>query len=222
MAQQIPENVPRDCVITEVTHMSETNVCIAAWDQVTGVKFRPCLPGVNQWTEGQGFSVGQSRQFTLSLAVHGDFPHRTEDRVVTQTGAPGNSVPPATILQWMDSTNAAWKLLYAALTVEPYSAYVTDGTNCPSFGPLVLPAAGVEIWQFTFGDGSKKDMVTFMWNGQRIKCPQKALPLKVQSDLPTQGNICLCLGVARAWAGKKGGEVYNPKRCYLQVNGFLF
>jgi hypothetical protein len=111
-------------------------------------------------------------------------------------------------------TNDAWSLLFSKLEFEPSSAYVFEGTVCPSLATLRLPVGQVRVWKDEKFENTTK--AAFIWENRQIECPLIAKVPVFQDDFPAEGDIILLLGLARPW--DKQGE-FHPKRCYLQLNG---
>ena len=226
-----PVENTRQVLITETTRMTGAMVCVAGIDIHSGAMVRP-LQGVGtNWEEGiwvdKGYMiVGNVLSLIPALSKSVAFPHATEDLRVKSVGVLGKSSKTELFDACIETSNDDIETLFMNSLID--LKYTPDGTRCPSLGGFSVSASNLRA-ECSF---NKPKIVYTDRRGDRHYLSVTDLEIKKME--PTlgvsrlskrlsnvgRGQIVLRLGLARGWAG--ANNEYNPKRCYLQLNGIIF
>jgi hypothetical protein len=222
----------RHFLVTEVTRMSRPEVCVAAIDLQRLTLVRLLQWNHRNWPKElavQGLEPGRIvRQRIRPVQDHHGFPHETED---TQLSDP---------FEMLDLVAETELFAYLAPMVDgsiddmfsgnvEEGRYVEDETHCRSLGSILVPAATTDIGL----DGFGKMRLSFRENsGVAYTLPITDLRVADDEDsgfTATRARIArtrkkgadllLRVGLAR---GFDADGKWNPKRCYVQVNGIIF
>lgn len=222
----------RQVVVTEVTRMSAGLVCVAALDIHAGTMVRPLQPDGSNWEEpkwvAKGYMVvGNVLSLVPAAAGQSAYPHASEDFRVKTIRRLGTSAPGDLYEACQQTADASVDGLFDN-SVED-NKYIVAGTHCRSLGCIMLPRTSLRIAEF-YGkvQASYQDRL-----GTWHNFPVTDLATK-NADSPEAGAaalntrlaasnffkpVALRLGLARAWDG--GDKGYDPKRCYIQLNGLI-
>jgi hypothetical protein len=225
----------RPVLLTEVTRMSGGVYCVAAFDLHAAKMIRPLQAPGGNWrlTSRNVFAPCNVVAFQYSGGRgNGAYPHRTEDTVVL--GQPR-------LLETLSQAEACDVLqgsLYNTIA-ELYEnhlvdrKYVNDGTRCRSLGGVAVPIRHLRFDE-SFGklrleiqdnDGSAyslgvtSDELQSSFQNNRADYPNLSGANKWLASFSAESVAILRLGLARAWDGKD--QKYDPKRCFLQLNGII-
>lgn len=223
----------RHFLITEVTHMAGGDVCVAAIDLQTQQIARPLQWNHRNWPAElvqNGLAPGRIvRQKIRRIQDPHGFPHQTEDTQV------------ADALELLDHAVAGPNLFRILAPMADASVcgifdgrvlenkYVVDGTKCRSLGAVISDPKLARLYtsydrprlEFSDGDRNYDLPVTdlLIWNAcksDRLGAVQKAFLAAARG----KEHLMIRVGLARGWAGSS--NEFDPKRCYLQVNGVIF
>lgn len=215
----------RPLVVTETTQMSGKTMCVATLDLHDGTMVRPLsATGANWTTDDTPTPFTPGAIVTASWARStGVSPHGNEDARCATKPIKLGECSPAEFFEI--NSSMAESTVESALGSRPMRAqYIVAGTNCRSLGAVSVRAAIVSIhqndfmkWRAVFREpsGVGYDIgITALESIETVR--QRLAALRT-----TSCTIVLRIGLARAWSGKPP-QSYDPKRCYLQVNGFVF
>ena len=220
----------RQVLITEVTRMTGGIVCVAGLDVATGKMVRPLqVDGSNweeaSWVEADFFRVGNIVGLTpANSPASTQFPHAMEDFRCAMVTKLGVATPTQLYKACVETADRNVDTLFANQLVT--GKYVLDGTNCRSLGCVLVDAGAISL-QVPY------DKVQVSWQDPphvwhnlsvtevAIRTPEADVGLRLLRArlLHVTGDIVLRLGLARGWAGADGS--FDPKRCYLQLNGLI-
>lgn len=222
----------RQVVVTEVTRMSGGIVCVAAVDIHSGTMVRPLQGDGSNWDETKwvtgGFMlVGNILSLAPAEPGNPDYPHATEDyRVAT--------------VRVLGAASSAELYKVCSQTADPHiegifdgklteGKYIIAGSKCRSLGCILLPRGSLKASEFygkvqvSYRDGSGS------WHNLTVtelatkNAGDSAAGAAALSARLTKASffkpVALRVGLARAWDGGESG--YNPKRCYVQLNGVI-
>ena len=222
-------------LITEVTRMQNDVFCIAAYDLHRNRMVRPMLAGKGNWTFDRlhpGFRPGQLVLGKPGGVEKSQYPHRTEDTPM--------QVTMKVLETWSESE------LYFALSPVASNGisqifgqglvegrYFLEGTRCPSLGGLNIERRRL---RFCFGTQNRVRLEVTEKDGTLHSLPitcdrfRSCFDLETRPDavleanqrlqgLPAEEFILLRIGLSRGYSGSSGE--FNPKRCFLQINGIL-
>ena len=222
-------------LITEVTRMQNDVFCIAAYDAHREKMVRPMLAGRGAWTFDAlhpAYRPGQLVSGTPGGIERSLYPHRTED----------------TPLLFMMKTLETWTESNLHSALMPISSpqiaeifgdklvdgkYLIEGTRCPSLGSVKIER---RLLRFCSGAQNRirlevkendETLYSLPITCNRLRCcfdlnsDSEAVSKANQrlTSLPSGEIFILRIGLSRGYAGTNGE--FNPKRCYLQVNGML-
>lgn len=222
----------RQIVVTEVTRMTGGLVCVAGLDIHSGTMVRPLQPDGSNWEEPKwvtrGFMV-VGNILSLVPAPEGTsaYPHANEDYRVKTVSILGTASTDELYTASQETADASVDSLFNR-SVED-EKYVVADTKCRSLGCIMVSRSKLKASEFygkvqvsyrdhigTWHNFPVTDLITKSFADPTAGAA--ALNAKI-----TSGNyfkpIALRLGLARAWDG--GDKGYNPKRCYLQLNGLI-
>jgi hypothetical protein len=116
--------------------------------------------------------------------------------------------------------------------------YLVEGTNCRSLGSVSIPRRKICFFEDNFGrlrlrlhdsdemlyslPVTSDELLRFFSHSEdgleEYFGVDEANEL-LEANAPDQ-HLILRIGLARGWGGPKGN--WNPKRCYIQLNGIIF
>lgn len=224
-----PPGDDRHVLVTEVTRMSGGRVCVAGIDIHSGNMVRPLQPGGANWEESKwvdkGFmKVGNLLTLDPAAKASSDYPHRTEDFRVARVGILEKVSLAKLHAACVETADDSIEEIFSGALND--DKYVDEKTNCRSLGCVIVPKDKLSL-SVTY----EKVHVNMHFGGFDWYSPsvtELGLRSIAADDARTQlqeriagatESVAIRLGLARAWAGS--GNVYNPKRCYLQVNGII-
>ena len=221
----------RRVLLTEVTRMKGGLVCVAGIDIDNHQMVRPLQPGGRNWEETKWvetayMEVGNILNLTPANEAESNYPHRTEDFWVSQVGLLGKA-------DWHELHVACIETAFNSIN-DLFNHFVVDnkfvhaGTQCRSLGCVMVPAPTLRV-----SGAFDKVQVSYpcgLAGWQNL--PVTDLTVKncqdsitgaalIQQRLGEAGNsyVALRIGLARAWDGPD--HTYDPKRCYIQLNGLI-
>lgn len=214
----------RPLIVTETTQMSGKIMCVAAIDLDDGKMVRPLSSTGANWTTDD-----MPNPFTPGAIVAAPWvrtagapPHGNEDaRCTTKPIKLGECTPAELFAVNLASAEGSIERALGAAPVQ--GQYFVAGTQCRSLGGVNLSARAVSLhlsfnkWRTTFIDASRIQYDIAIKSLEPIAAIQQQLQLATAKSR----SIVLRIGLARPWAGAPPAS-YNPLRCYLQVNGFVF
>ena len=222
----------RHFIVTEVTRMASTpEVCVAAIDLKRLTIVRPLQWNHRNWPRelsDHGLQPGRIiRQRIRTIQDHHGFPHQTEDTQLTDPFDMLELVAePALFSALAPAVDRSVDAIFAGNIQE--DRYVIDGTQCRSLGSVLVDASTAQVQLNAYG----KIRLSFRdHTGHAYDLP--VTDLRIIGDGPrfshtgarlakarAKGDaILLRVGLAR---GFDNHGAYDPKRCYLQVNGVIF
>lgn len=211
-------------LVTEVTRMSGTTICVAGIRLDDGRCVRPLQWNGNNWTESKApslFQVGALIDGTIRPAQEpGALPHRREN---LRLSADPTRVGTATPRETYDTALAlAQTTVQAGLGVVPVNdAYVIEGTDCSSLFGLRVRASNVAIHRVPRNNGRIQTRCTvsaeFDFPVTSLDLSDVAQVAHLSQNITALGNVEIVLrcGLARRM------DKFTPARCYIQVNGFI-
>ncbi len=230
-----PAGDSRPVLITEVTRMSNGVYCVAGFDVHSGKMIRPLQPPASNWrlTSRDVFAPGNLVAFKYTGARgNGAYPHRTEDTVVAATPNVLEALRPEDVYDTLrESLFPSIAELYDNQLIE--NKYVNDGMRCRSLGGVMVSPEQLQFDEY-FGklrlrirdnDGTNYSLsVTSDELRTAFHNDPREQPNVIGADawlasIPRDRQPVLRLGLARAWDGKE--QKYDPKRCFLQLNGLI-
>lgn len=235
LKNEYPAGNERPVLLTEVTRMSSGVYCVAGFDLHAAKMIRPLQAPGGNWrlTSRDVFAPGNLVAFRYSGGRgNGAYPHRMEDTVVL--GQPR-------LLQTLTQTEACEVLegslydtiadLYEGSLID--RKYVNDGTRCRSLGGVAVPIQNLRFDE-SFGKlrleirdndgrhyslGVTSDELQSSFQNNRNDYPDLSGAKAWLKSFSAESVAILRLGLARAWDGKD--QKYDPKRCFLQLNGLI-
>ena len=226
-------------LISEVTRMSKGVYCVAGLNIASQAMVRPLLADGSNWSLGADrsvFAAGNLVDIRPTGVRSTALPHANED-----TRLQG---PPVVLERFAeDETHAL--LLGAARpsVVEAIGSqlidnkYVVEGTLCHSLGGVTARRKQVRFREDSYAhlrlslsdsDGTLYDLKVTSDQLQHMFSPadHEAEPHfgvdEANEWLDANGTddtLILRVGLTRPWDGKE--NQWNPKRCYLQLNGVI-
>lgn len=217
-------------LITEVTRMTGGKVCVAGLDIATGKLVRPLKPDGSNWEEAEWVETDYLRVGNIvgltpaspSASTH--FPHATEDFRCSYVTSLAVATPTQLYQACVETADHDIDTLFANQSIG--GKYVIDGTKCRSLGCVMVDAADLRLSEFyekvqvSWQDSARN------WHNLRvtevgIRTPDAAVGLRLLRArlLHVTGDVALRLGLARGWDGNDAN--FDPKRCYLQLNGLI-
>lgn len=222
----------RQVLVTEVTRMTGGQVCVAALDLHSRTMVRPLSPSGTNWDEAEWVAKGYmlvGNVISLIAAEAGTpvYPHATEDFRVSRVTFLGTSSASDLYEACQETADASEGVLFGGALEE--GKYVIAGTHCRSLGCIMMPRGKLKASEF-YGKVqiSYRDIFGAWHNYPVTELATKsygdavagadALNARLNACSPIK-SVALRLGLARAWDGGEKG--YDPKRCYLQLNGLI-
>ena len=217
-------------LITDVTRMSGNQVCVAGIDVENKVMVRPLTPDGLNWDEGEwvkeGFyEVGNLVSFRSAPAGNAAYPHANEDyRVSFVTPVEKASLIDLYSACVETSDNSADSIFNGQLVDNKY---VIANSICRSLGCILVNRDDLRVSdyygkvQISYRDACGRWYnfpVTELWTKKHGDSAVAAPALENRLN-GCNGAVVLRIGLARAWDG--GSQAFDPKRCYVQVNGLI-
>ena len=240
-AAEIRERYPvgrtRPLIVTEVTRMRGDYRCVAAWDVHANRIVRPLQQDGTNWPIARDRSVFYPGNVLACVPYGprrgGALPHLNEDLPLATTPTVLASLDDAELFTLL--LPLADRTIQAAFR-EPLidHKYVNEATDCPSLGCVLVRrrnASFVEGFgklRFRFRDadgihydlGVTSDVLLDMFSPND---PDAFFGVDEANEWlevnPPAAQVILRVGMARGWSGPEG--VWNPLRCYLQLNGII-
>jgi len=226
-------------LISEVTRMSRGNYCVAGWDIHAGKMVRPLQPSGANWRLGTArhvFFVGHLLNCVPSDRRNTAYPHATEDMLLSETPSLLEKFDePTTYGLLLDKAFESIQQLFGLPLLE--NKYLPDGTRCPSLGGVRVVCSRVHFIEDGFGKLrlvlQDADNISYRLavTSEELRhifsaSDEDAEPFFGVAEAnewlsvnPADSEIILRVGLARGWAGRDG--VWNPRRCYAQLNGII-
>ena len=215
-------------ILTDVTYMSGTHICIAGMDIAGNRMVRPLLAN-RHWTTRQlgqqGFTTGAVVDFNpANHNLTGNNPHLTEDMAVA---ANYQVVRQMTDAQIHGHTNGGLTqdldLYFQFDNPQSPKRYVADGKSVPSLGGIVVTPDAVRFYETSWN----KLRCTFSTaNGQTYDFPVTSISLRdiwkangiaaLRTHVAGHDDVELRIGLARGWSPSGGALL-----CYAQLNNML-
>lgn len=233
LAAQYPGQAGRHRVLlTEVTRMNGGLVCVAGIDLDSHQMVRPLQPGGANWEEAKWVAekgyiqVGKVISVEPAAAATSDFPHRTEDFPVARIGVLGQATPAQLYGACVETADDSIDDLFNGSLIE--NKFVNAGTECRSLGCVLVAAHELRVsgaydkvqvsYPCGFGEWQNLTVTDLIIKGYENSAAGAAA---AQQAIAGAGNrfMALRVGLARAWDGP--GHDYDPKRCYIQLNGLV-
>lgn len=226
-----PDENTRQVLITETTRMSGNLVCVAGIDIRSGAMVRPLQGDGSNWEEGKWVDTGYmvvGNILSLTPAVGGSsaFPHAAEDFRVKTVAMLGKSNAAELYDACSETSNNDIEALFLNSLID--LKYTPDGTRCPSLGGFSISAfnlqavSSYEKPKVIYTD-RQRNIHYLSVTDLEIKKMGATAGANILSDRLSnagRGQVVLRLGLARGWAG--ANSEFDPKRCYLQLNGIVF
>lgn len=228
--QDLKQAIPaghRQMLVTEVTRMGDGLVCVAGIDVASGTMIRPLQADGRNWPQDAWVDtgrilVGNLLSLTLAAPAASDKPHGTEDVRVARIDGLGGVTPGQLYDACVETADDALSDIVGDFLID--DKYVEERSDCRSLGCLVVDGGSVsaskpfEKIRVSFNDS----------DGVRHHLSVTELAFEDQDDvalatlrarLAGNDRVALRIGLARAWRGRNGE--YDPRRCYLQLNGVI-
>lgn len=238
LCRQFPVGQRRPLLVTEVTRMSGA-VCVAAYDLHGRRIVRPLPRDVTNWPNVE-FTSGRIVVGTVLGVVPSNpqpasaYPHASEDLRLTNSPAHLGNLSSAEVVDTLRSTaDRTVSAIFDDNLVD--RRYVEELKECRSLGAVMVAVSGVRPFANSYGKlrvaftdaaGSTYDLPVTDMEAQQVLAQKDvdAAAAYVQAKLARQrrnAEIMLRLGLARAFSGVPP-QNWQPMRCYLQCNGFLY
>jgi len=225
-------------LVTEVTRMSKGTYCVAGLALATGKMLRPLQANGNNWSLGKDrsvFGVGHviaCRPTGQSGTVK---PHSLEDTPLKATPSLLEELTEDQTYKLLIGSTAPSVAAGFGVELED-NKYVIAETNCPSLVGIRAERRSMRFHE-SYGklrlslddtDGEYYDAKVTCDTLQHVFSPgdESAEPhfgaaeanewLEVNDD---DDELIIRIGLARPWDGPQ--KSWDPKRCYLQVNGII-
>jgi hypothetical protein len=229
LAGKYPADETRFVLVTEVTRMSGGRVCVAGLNIHDGTMVRPLQPSGANWEEAKWvpkfMKVGNLLSLEAAAKGTSDYPHRTEDfrvsKVTLLEEVPADQLYEACAVTADDSIDDIFD------DELKEDKYIDDKTECRSLGCVIVeknkltanvsydkPHLNMHLGGFDWYNPSITEL------GLRSGSAESARDQLQARIAGATKPPAIRLGLARAWAGT-GENTYDPKRCYLQVNGII-
>lgn len=215
--------------------MSNGVYCVAGFDIHSEKMIRPLQPPASNWrlTSRSVFAPCNLVAFKYTGSRgNGAYPHRTEDTVVVGQPRLLETLRPADAYSVLEaSLYDTIADLYENNLIE--GKYVDDGTRCRSLGGVAVPIRKLRFEEY-FGKlrlhiqdadgrfyslGVTSDELRSSFHDNRARAPDISAANEWLARFAAESYAILRLGLARAWDGKE--QKYDPKRCFLQLNGLV-
>lgn len=228
--QDLKQAIPaghRQMLVTEVTRMSDDMVCVAGIDTASGLMIRPLQPDGRNWPEDKWVDTGRivvGNLLSLSLAppAVSDKPHGTEDVRIARVTQIGTATPAQLFAACLETADDDIADIVGHHLID--DKYVEERADCRSLGCLIVAGESVSV-------SKPYDKIRVSFNdadGMRHHLSVTELSFDAQDDaalaalrdrIVGHDRVALRIGLARAWRGRNGE--YDPRRCYLQLNGVI-
>lgn len=219
--------------------MSGGVCCVAGMSTVTQRMVRPLQKDGTNWNLGRDRSVFSPGHLLdcLPTGRRGTvMPHATEDTPLQSTPVVLERLSEEFLYSLL--IGSAKPSVVRALSHDLLDGkYVEEGANCSSLGGMAVERRKIRFHDSGFGDlrllftdsdGTLYDLkVTSAWL-QQLFSPSDKEPKPhfgvaegnewLAVNKPTD-QLILRVGLARPWAGKE--KQWNPRRCYVQLNGIV-
>ena len=217
-------------MITEVTRMSGGLVCVAGIDLETRRILRPLqVDGSNWeergWVDGGYMHVGAILDLEPAAPGYPAFPHASEDWRVARVGFVATASPEDLYGACVETADDSLDAIFDNAIFE--GRYVVADTRCRSLGCVMIDADALG----TSGRFNKVQLSYRDDDGDWVNLPVTELQTKAHADsevgaaalaariAAVDGPVALRIGLSRAWDG--GDQHFDPKRCYMQLNGVV-
>lgn len=203
--------------------------CVAGIDLSSKAMVRPLQVGGQNWERAEWVASGYMRvgnilALTPAASADSAYPHATEDFRVAKVGVTGSITPAELYEICRETADPDLETIFDEQI--KWGKYVIEQTNCRSLGCVMIEQSSLS---FTDDGGDLRAVFTGRAGDEyNLKVTELALREKAAtaaramlesaigaSDQP----VALRIGLARAWDGGEYG--WNPKRCYLQLNGIV-
>lgn len=221
----------RQVLITETTRMSGDKVCVAGIDIYSGQMVRPLQGDGSNWEERKWVDkglmvVGNILSLTPALNRSVAFPHATEDLRLKSVGMLGKSNKAELFNACIETSNDDIATLFMHSLID--LKYAPDGTRCPSLGGFRVSASNLRAESsfekpkviYTDPRGGRHYLSVTDLEVKNMELSAGVNVLNEQLSNVGRDQVVLRLGLARGWAG--ANDKYNPRRCFLQLNGIVF
>ena len=231
LQQKFPPTENKQVLVTEVTRMTGGQVCVAGLDIHSGVMVRPLQPSGHNWPEekwvGGGYLVvGNVISLAAAKAGNSSYPHASEDFRVARVGKQGEASAAELYAACAETSDQSLEDIFGGNLVE--GKYALANSECRSLGSISIRAQKLRATTF-YG----KTQVSYQdrWKTwHNLPVTELQTKNKGDADAGTQSlsarltsagwqDVILRLGLARSWDG--GDQGFDPKRCYLQLNGII-
>jgi hypothetical protein len=238
LCRQFPLGQRRPLLVTEVTRMSGA-VCVAAYDLHARRIVRPLPRDITNWpnvefTSGR-ITVGAIlgvRPSNSKLASA--YPHATEDFRLEDSPTRLGALTSAEVVEALRPTaDRTVTAIFSGNLLE--RKYVEELQQCRSLGAILVAVSDVRPFVNSYGKlrvaftdvvGISYDLPVTDMEAQQILAREDA---EAASDYlrgklaqhRRKREIMLRLVLARAFSGVSP-QSWQPMRCYLQCNGFLY
>lgn len=217
-------------MITEVTRMSGGLVCVAGIDLDTHRIVRPLQEDGSNWDEAQWVAGGYMHVgaiLDLEPAAQGNpaFPHASEDWRVATVAIVATASPEDLYDACVETADGSLDAIFGNMIVD--GRYIIADTRCRSLGCVIIDADALR----TSGQFNKVQLSYRSDDGDWVNLPVTELQTKAYADseagaaalaariAAVDGPVTLRIGLGRAWDG--GDQNFDPKRCYIQLNGIV-
>ena len=238
LKRRYPAPTYRPVLITEVTRMGGGYFCVAGWDVHGERMVRPLQSSGGNWRlieDRYPFQVGELIHCIASSRAHGILPHSTEDLVLARQPSRLKVLrEPEAHRTLSETLDASIRKIFGNALIE--DKYVIEGTGVRSLGAILIPRRNL-VFVESFGklraqfidlDGISYELKVTSERFMRYFAPGANLP---QPQLGVEGanrligaiganeNLIARVGLARGWDGPN--HDWEPKRCYVQLNGLI-
>ncbi|PUB13718.1 dual OB domain-containing protein [Yoonia sediminilitoris] len=231
LQQRFPPTENKQVLVTEVTRMTGGQVCVAGLDIHSGEMVRPLQPGGHNWPEekwvGGGYlAVGNVIFLAPAKAGNPSYPHANEDFRVAKVGKQGEASVTELYAACAETSDQHLEDIFGGNLVE--GKYALADSECRSLGSIAIQARRLRASapygkpQVSYQDAQKiwhNLTVTELYTKNYADAEAGAQSLSARLTSAGWQDVILRLGLARPWDG--GEQGFNPKRCYLQLNGII-
>lgn len=231
LSKKFDRDEGRLVLVTETTRMGGGLVCVAGLDINSGDMVRPLQGDGSNWSESEWVDTGYmvvGNVLSLPPAHAGNpaYPHANEDFRVKSVRIQGQASASELYAACAEASDQDIDAIFGDCLVE--RKYTVADSKCRSLGGIEISARRLEVSTFY-----NKTQVSFQdrWKNW-YNLPVTELLTKNEGDteagtqalaarLASAGwqNVILRLGLTRAWDG--GPQGFDPKRCFLQLNGVI-
>ncbi|EZP73662.1 hypothetical protein BV96_01105 [Sphingomonas paucimobilis] len=211
--------------------MNKGLVCVAGIDVASGTMVRPLMSdGSNweesRWVDGGYLQVGNLVSFEAAAQTQSAYPHASEDFRASTVEVKANLSRDRVHAACIETADAAVEAIFDGNLVD--GKYVAENSRCRSLGCIIVPArklrtsAAYGKIQVSFRDDAGEwhnFPVTELEARKAASVEDGAALLAKRLAAHPYGHAALRLGLARGWVGSQ--QEYDPKRCYLQLNGLI-